>query len=645
MQLTDLSRSQEHEKRDRHMIVLIAPYKKMKLIADSVINQFDIPIKTVDANLYEAIEPAKEAAAKGAILVSRGGTAKIIHQTLGVEVIEIGVSNYELLRVLRPYIFTNRKVAVVGFRSLTDSVEQICKILDIPVICFPVDSELEVESKIRSVADHKIECVIGDMISIQSAKGIDAELHLIESDEYAICEALEKAILIAKRLRLEEENDIRISAIFNSVQEAIIAIDAKGFVAKSNSRASELLNIPALSGKSIYSLIHDKELCYTMGKGREVSGKLEEINGKKIVINMKPLIMNNQVNGAVIVLQEVGKIQALERKVRRQLHAKGLTAKYTFQDIHTKASVMKSCIEVARQYARTESNIVLYGETGTGKELLAQSIHNESSVNDGPFVAINCGALPPTLLESELFGYVEGAFTGALRGGKVGLFELAHCGTIFLDEINELDFQLQSKLLRVLQEREIMRVGDTKIIPVSVRVIAASNVSLKEEVKKSRFRRDLYYRLNVLEIIIPPLRERKEDIEDLFMDYIARRSLKDNSPLTNKLSESLLKKLSEYSWPGNVRELENIAERYLVLYPLLGDQAELTIAKSLVETEYHMTDGVMDNFNLSGTLKDIDKRIIHNVFNLENRNIMRTAIRLGIDRQTVKKYLMIEPDQ
>jgi transcriptional regulator with PAS, ATPase and Fis domain len=129
------------------------------------------------------------------------------------------------------------------------------------------------------------------------------------------------------------------------------------------------------------------------------------------------------------------------------------------------------------------------------------------------------------------------------------------------------------------------------------------------------------------------------------MDYIARRSLKDNSPLTNKLSESLLKKLSEYSWPGNVRELENIAERYLVLYPLLGDQAELTIAKSLVETEYHMTDGVMDNFNLSGTLKDIDKRIIHNVFNLENRNIMRTAIRLGIDRQTVKKYLMIEPDQ
>lgn len=623
------------------MVILIAPYEKMKLIADSLIEHFDVPIKTVVGNLQDAIEPAKAALTEGSIIVSRGGTAKLIRETFGTEVIEIGVSQYELIRVLRSFINTSRKVAVIGFRSLTDHVERMCKILDIPITCLPVDNEAEVESKIQSIADQKIDCVIGDMISIRSAKGIRAELHLIESDEYAISEALDKAALIAKSIRLQRENDMRIRAVFNSVQEAIVAVDRHGIVDQANLKASELLNMPALRGKSIQAVIHDKELFRIMKKGFDVSGKVKDVNGRRTVVNMTPLVINNSVEGAVIVLQEVGKIQALEKKVRKQLYAKGLTAKYTFQDIFTESPSMRSCIDVARQYAKTESNIVIYGETGTGKELLAQSIHNESPVKDGPFVAINCGALPPSLLESELFGYVEGAFTGAMRGGKAGLFELAHNGTIFLDEINELDFQLQAKLLRVLQEREIMRVGDTKIIPVSVRVIAASNVPLQEEMEKGRIRKDLYYRLNVLEVVIPPLRERQEDIAKLFRIFIEKWAARKNVSIPNEIPEFLLRKFSEYDWPGNVRELENLSERYMVLYHLLGERAASIVAASIDKMRQCSAAPKIEKNFLNSTLKEIEGRIIREVFEQEGKNISRTAKRLGLDRQTVRKRLAV----
>ncbi|MEJ5185333.1 MAG: sigma 54-interacting transcriptional regulator, partial [Rectinemataceae bacterium] len=429
------------------MVILIAPYKEMKIIADSLIDRFDIPINTIVANLQEALEPARAAMIDGSIIVSRGGTAKLIRETFGVEVIEIGISQYELLRVLQPLIHAKKKAAVIGFRSLTEQVEKMCTILDIPITCLPVDTETEVESRIQLIANQRIDVLIGDMITINAARGINTELHLIESDEYAVYEALSKAVLIAKKIRLQRESDIRIRAILNSVQEAILAVDKNGVVNQVNSKASELLGMSILNGTSIQSVINDKELIRIMEKGSEVTGKLEEINGRRFAVNLTPFVANSKVEGAVIVLQDVGRIQALENKVRKQLYAKGLTAKHTFSDIYTSSPSMQFCIDIARQYAQTDSNIVIYGETGTGKELLAQSIHNASAVRDGPFVAINCGALPASLLESELFGYAEGAFTGAMRGGKAGLFELAHNGTIFLDEINELDFQLQSKLL------------------------------------------------------------------------------------------------------------------------------------------------------------------------------------------------------
>jgi propionate catabolism operon transcriptional regulator len=217
-------------------------------------------------------------------------------------------------------------------------------------------------------------------------------------------------------------------------------------------------------------------------------------------------------------------------------------------------------VEQAKKYSLADSSILIYGESGTGKELFAQSIHMASRRSQHPFVAVNCAALPESLIDSELFGYEEGSFTGAKKGGKTGLFELAHQGTIFLDEISELPLHLQSRLLRVLQEKEIVRIGGDQLIPIDVRIITASNKDLAECVRQGTFREDLYYRISVLQLRVPPLRQRKEDIPLLFRHFIRHRE-----DLMRLITDADLAPLMQYHWPGNIRELENVAERFLVL--------------------------------------------------------------------------------
>ncbi len=235
-----------------------------------------------------------------------------------------------------------------------------------------------------------------------------------------------------------------------------------------------------------------------------------------------------------------------------------------------------------------DSNVLIVGETGTGKELFAHSIHRVSKRSHEPFVALNCAALPENLLESELFGYESGAFSGASRNGKIGLFELAHKGTIFLDEIGEIPFSLQAKLLRVLQEKEIRRIGSDRVLPVDVRVISATNIDIEKQIKEGNFRSDLYYRLNLLDIIIPPLRERKEDIMTM-VDFYMLRFACEIGKSAPRISSGAGKLLTEYEWPGNVRQLRNICERLTVLNDTgtiqENDIRQLKIFKEVEEKE------------------------------------------------------------
>ena len=264
--------------------------------------------------------------------------------------------------------------------------------------------------------------------------------------------------------------------------------------------------------------------------------------------------------GYMIVFDDIATLQQTEQKIRKKISRKPLTANYTFDDIIGSSESIQQTILQAKKYSQSNASVLIQGESGTGKELFAQSIHQSSNRSFNSFVALNCAAIPESLLDSELFGYEEGSFTGAQKGGKPGRFELAHGGTIFLDEISELPLHLQTRLLRVLQEKEIMRIGGDQVVPVDVRIIAASNKDLLECVKDGTFREDLYYRLNVLQLFIPPLRQRKKDIIELFRYFIRKEER-----LNQALSDQDLLIFEQNDWKGNIRELENFAERFIVL--------------------------------------------------------------------------------
>ena len=286
----------------------------------------------------------------------------------------------------------------------------------------------------------------------------------------------------------------------------------------------------------------------------QVLERLIRINAANINMTVVPVMRGGRCIGAFSTLQPLSELEKKQNELRSQLRTKGYRAKYNFEDVVGKSQIIEKTKTILKSMAQTESPILLIGETGTGKEIFAHAVHLASSRRNGPFVAINVAAMPENLLESELFGYEEGAFTGAKKGGRPGLFEFAHEGTLFLDEVEGMSMAMQVKLLRVLQEREIMRVGGNQIINVNVRIVAATNESLEERVENGSFRRDLYYRLNTLPVLIPPLREREGDIQLLLEHF--RKCIGGEFSLSAEVRQLLFR----YSWPGNIRELQNVVE-------------------------------------------------------------------------------------
>ena len=284
-------------------------------------------------------------------------------------------------------------------------------------------------------------------------------------------------------------------------------------------------------------------------------------------------------------MQPASRILQAEERVR-QAYNRGFRARYTFENFLHSSSIVESLLEQARLYAVSEAGVCITGESGTGKEILAQGIHNASPRRLGPFVSLNCAAMPESLLESELFGYAEGTFTGGRRGGKIGIFELAQGGTLFLDEVGTISLSFQTRLLRVLQEKEIMRLGSNVVVPADVRIIAAANSDLWLDVAEGRLREDLYYRLHVLPLHIPPLRERKEDIPllaEAFLQEFCTQYEAEQRPRL-QLPEAFVRALQALPWPGNVRQLRTVAERLTVVSPHGYDAA---VGERLLEELRH----------------------------------------------------------
>ncbi|HHV18820.1 MAG TPA: sigma 54-interacting transcriptional regulator [Thermoanaerobacterales bacterium] len=353
---------------------------------------------------------------------------------------------------------------------------------------------------------------------------------------------------------------ILMEKIISEFGDGIIVTDMNQQILFHNCLAQEILGIDTgMKGLKLEQVMPWFDEFQTSG--------FKAVNRREIYITNSEMHVQGGYNNRLITLKEMNRIKDIDEEYRKHQKHKGHIAKYTFTDIKYKSLTIDDLIKKAAKIAKTNSAILIIGESGTGKELIAQSIHNASDRKNNPFIAINCAALSESLLESELFGYEEGAFTGARKGGKKGLFEMADRGTVFLDEIGDAPLSIQTKLLRVLQEKEIMRISGEKIIPVDVRVIAATNKDLLELIENGSFRKDLYYRLNVLPLYVPPLRERKDDIEVLLKLFLKKYAARENMKIP-ELDGDIINILKKYPWPGNIRELENLAEYIITVSPV-----------------------------------------------------------------------------
>jgi transcriptional regulator with PAS, ATPase and Fis domain len=354
--------------------------------------------------------------------------------------------------------------------------------------------------------------------------------------------------------RLESQFDI----LMEVLDQGVIAVNEHGEIYAINKNAADITRVPEnLSltnmGEGVFPYIPFRKC---LEEKKETNPQVVRVAGNLVSLYVRPVLRRDVCIGAFAILQKFNEMERRQNELRGQLMKKGQghRAKYCFDDVIGESDLILKTKFILNKMACTESPVLLIGETGTGKELFAHSVHNASKRRDQPFVAINCAAMPENLLESELFGYEEGAFTGAKKGGRPGLFEFAHQGTLFLDEVEGMSPALQVKLLRVLQEREIMRVGGNQIIHVDVRIVAATNEELEQKVAEGTFRQDLYYRLNALPVLIPPLRKRAEDV------FLILDSFRKELGGKFRLSDDIKELFRQYQWPGNIRELRNVVD-------------------------------------------------------------------------------------
>ncbi len=457
---------------------------------------------------------------------------------------------------------------------------------------------------------------------------------------------------LAEEMTNLKEIQTLLQAIIQSSDEAISVVDEEGrgiLINPAYSRMTglteeQVLGKPATADISEGESMHMKVL----ETRRPVRGVRMKVGPSKkdVIVNVAPIIVDGKLKGSVGIIHDMSEIQTLTTELNRARQIiRTLEAKYAFEDIIGASEEIKLAIEQAKLGAKTPATVLLRGESGTGKELFAHAIHNASDRKYNKFIRVNCAAISESLLESELFGYEEGAFSGAKRGGKRGFFEEANKGSIFLDEIGELSANVQAKLLRVLQEKEIVRVGSTKSIPINVRVIAATNINIEKAMSDGTFREDLYYRLNRYPISIPPLRNRKIDIL-LLSEHLIRKLNQDYGRSIEGIEKSALDKLMNHSWPGNVRELENVLGRAMIFMNYNETSIEshhlpelaLDHDKKLAANAYSFDH--TNNETLAESVERLEEMIIRESLIKHNYNRTKTALSLGISLRNL--YYKIE---
>lgn len=630
-------------------VLFVAPFKKLAEDARLVIEE-KFPdkkdlFKVVEADLGEAEGLVKSFIDNGIeVIVSRGGTASLIEAEVNIPIVSVQVTITDVLQaVLKSEVITSN-IGIAGFENMIYGCDEIARIFNINFVEVLIHDSEEAERKILEAKKKGVNLIIGDAVSVKTAEKYGMKANFINSGKQSIYRALQEALLIAKVRRQDEHKAQMIRTIINKSHDGIVAVDKNNKITLFNTEAEKIfhrLQYEVLGKKM-------KDICIGLDerKLKEEQELLVNIYNKQYLIKNALVYVKNVNQGSIYTLQNVSEMQRVERNIRKKLSTKGLVAKYYMDDIIGNSDACIKMKNKAKKYALTNSTILITGQSGTGKEMLVQSIHNMSKRAQGPFVAVNCAALPENLLESELFGYVDGAFTGAKRGGRQGMFELAHGGTLFLDEIGEMPLSLQSRILRVLQEREVMPLGSESIIPIDVRIIAATNQNLAQMVNEGKFRSDLYYRLNILRIHMPTLAERRDDIPLLAEQLLY--SMQDINPQIKSISKEAKFFLQERSWPGNIRQFVNMMERIMLLTDGTVITKESVIAAYEDDKEEILLGGKVEQGNKTGLMEEeivnknlaqMEKDFLTKVLAEENYNYSKAAKRLGIHRTTLWRKL------
>lgn len=628
-------------------IIIIAPFQELFLSCKEIVEKSSHKdIFVTFGDLSQGVIEAKRAVNKGAkVIISRGRTYTMIKEVVDIPVVEIKMTSFDLLRGFKDIVNYEGKIGVVGNNNIIDGSELIGELLNIDMVKIKIENQKDVEEIIRPYIKQGINLFIGDTIANSACNKLNCTYSLITSGIDSVINAMTEARSVLKLSRFERERTEQFKTIMDFVHDGIISIDENNKIILINDRAKRIFGLEKdVVGELSLNVLDNTRLHHVLKTGIPELGELQDVGPFKIATNRVPIIVDNKIKGVVATFSDITELQQLEKEVRIKLSKKGFLAKYHFRDIIYSSEIMHDSIIQAKKYSIYDSPILILGNSGVGKELFAQSIHNYSKRKSSPFVAINCAALPPNLIESELFGYVEGAFTGANKNGKPGLFELAHGGTIFLDEISELPFELQGRLLRVLQEKEVMRIGDDKVMPIDVRILTATNKNLTKLMRKGNFREDLFFRINVLSLNIPSLKERSEDIHILVEYFISKYSKKYNKTI-NDIDNSILEYLRKHKFKGNVRELEGIIERGIILST--GNTIKISdlniLEEDIIEDicDPHNNKLESHNFYIDEELNldEINKKYIEHIIKIHNGSINKSSRILGISRSTIWRKL------
>ncbi|ASL46225.1 Propionate catabolism operon regulatory protein [Burkholderia sp. AD24] len=503
------------------------------------------------------------------VVIAGGSNGAYLKTRVSVPVVQISPTGFDVMHALARARRDGANVALVTHGNTPDEVRRFVAAFALDVTLASYQSAQDAESVVLDLRDRGIDMLVGPGLATDLAANAGMGAVFLYS-RASIRAAFDTALEVAQATRRETVRRQRLDNLLQHLRDGVVALDAQGRVEAMNQRLASLLGIDAARavGRVLLELAPD-----LAGSLPEADGDAFcTVRGASYVVHRGPLASSGAAAGTVLTFQESRAVERLDRTLRSRQRVQQFSARYRLDDIVGASDSIERVRTLVRRYARSDATVLILGESGTGKEMVAQSMHQLSARRDFAFVAINCGAFPEALLESELFGYEEGAFTGARKGGKAGLIEVAHRGTLFLDEIGEMPLSLQSRLLRVLQEREVVRLGSTEPTRVDIRVVAATHRALTEGIAAGRFRADLYYRLNILSIALPPLRERPADLLPLAVEVLLQAAAREprlaarlpDAAAAERLLEGPGDALRHYPWPGNVRELQNVIERLAV---------------------------------------------------------------------------------